>query len=123
MAPQTDKAELGQMHVGRFYAVRAVRIMPCLLVFSREFVERGRAKDNYGHVFERLRFYTRKDFNHIVQQGLCIRDGCFDLIFGNINDVAVIEAIAESVDVIQPTPAIAFPFDGVSETLKHKEPV
>jgi hypothetical protein len=54
---------------------------------------------------------------------LCIRDGCFDLIFGNVNDVAVIEAIAESVDVIQPSPAIAFPFDGVSETLKHQRTV
>jgi antirestriction protein ArdC len=31
--------------------------------------------------------------------------------------------MAESVDVIQSPPAIAFPFDGVSETLKHESTV
>lgn len=63
---------------------------------------------------------TREDFDHVVKKGLCVCDRGFDLILGNVDDVAVVEAIAESVDVIQPTPAIAFPFDGVSETLKHK---
>jgi hypothetical protein len=41
----------------------------------------------------------REGFDDVVQQALCVCDRGFDLIFGDVDDVAVVKTIAESVDV------------------------
>lgn len=66
-----------------------------------------------------LPFDLGKRADDVVEQCLRIRGSGFDLVFGDVDDVAVVEAVAESVDVVQPAPSVAVPLERVGEALKY----
>lgn len=47
----------------------------------------------------------------------------FDMLLGDVNDIAVVEAVAESVNIVKAAPSAIFPLDCVSKTLEHHRSV
>lgn len=55
---------------------------------------------------------------HCCEQVPRVADHRFNLIDGDVDDVAVVKAVAQSVKFIKPAPAGVTPFDGVCEALE-----
>ena len=66
-----------------------------------------------------LRLRLRKRTNNIFEQRLRVSDRGLDLPFGNVNDIAIVEAVAQSVNIIKTSPSFVFPFDRVRKALEY----
>ena len=65
----------------------------------------------------------RESDEQVFQESLRVGDGCFNLALRDIDDVTVIKAIAEPVNVIQSTPLLCRPIERMGQALKHCGPM
>jgi hypothetical protein len=61
----------------------------------------------------------RKRTNNICEQRLRVGDRGLNLLLGNVNDIAIVEAVAQPVDIIETAPSVVFPFDRVRKALEY----
>jgi hypothetical protein len=57
-------------------------------------------------------FGLRECSKDVVEKGLGVHEGGFDLVLGDVDDVPVVEAVPESADVVQPSPSCVLALDG-----------
>jgi len=68
--------------------------------------------------FHLLRLGIGEEAHDVVKKSLSISDHGLNLTLGYFGDVAIVEAVAQSVNVIEAAPSSVFPLDRVSEALK-----
>jgi hypothetical protein len=54
-----------------------------------------------------LRFYLRKGAQHIIEQVLGAGDCAFQLLFRHLDHIAIVEAIAQLVQIVKSAPALS----------------